>query len=163
MKKLRSILGHSGAVLTLVLALLSPFLLFGWFEKAIGAAGLHISPVYSGGEVARVIAREGYRIVVYRPTLRGSPLQRIDPFIQMRWTPEAGLPNAVVDDVDLDGDGTPDVQVRFNPARLVVDVSPLDRHYRPMHSAGVISFSALIGRVGEDIVVRIPLENSKLK
>ena len=160
MKKLKSILGHSGAILTLALALLSPFLLFGWFQKAIDAAGLRISPVYSGGEVARAIQRDGYRIVVYRPTLRGSPLQRVGPFVQMKWTPAVGLPNDVADEVDLDGDGTPDVRVKFNPAKLVVDVVPLDGRYRPMHSAGVTSFAALIARVGDDIVVRFPLESA---
>ena len=33
MKKLRSILGNTGAVLTLALAVLTPFLLFGWFQS----------------------------------------------------------------------------------------------------------------------------------
>ena len=158
MKKLRSMLGHSGAVLTLLLALLSPFLLFGWFQSAIGAAGLRVNPVYSGGEVARVVQRDGYRIVVYRPTLRSSPLQRVGPFLQMKWTPAAGLPKAVTDEVDLDGDAKPDVQVRFSPSRLTVDVAPLNPRYLPMHSAGVTSFSALIARVGDDIVVRIPMK-----
>ena len=157
MKKLRSILGNSGAVLTLALAALTPFLLFGWFQSAIGAAHLHIDPTYSGGEISHVIERPGYRIVVNRPVPRRSPLQRIGPFVQLAWTPAAALPAHLSDDLDLDGDGAPDVRVAIDTHNLVVDVAPLNARYRPMHSRGVTSFSALIARVKDGIVVRIPI------
>jgi len=156
-KKLRSILGNSGAVLTLALAVLAPFLLFGWFQAAIGAAHLRIDPTYSGGEVSHVIERQGYRIVVNRPVPRRSPLQRIGPLVQLAWTPAASLPAHLSEEVDLDGDGTPDVRVAIDTQKLVVDVTPLNARYRPMHSQGVTSFSALIARVKDGIVVRIPL------
>jgi hypothetical protein len=158
MKKLRSILGNSGAVLTLALAAVAPFLLFGWFQAAIGAAHLRIDPTYSGGEISHVIHRANYRIVVNRPVPRRSPLQRIGPFVQLAWTPAAGLPAHFSDEVDLDGDGTPDVRVAIDSQNLVVDVAPLGPHYRPMHSQGVTSFSALIARVNDSLIVRIPLD-----
>jgi hypothetical protein len=157
MKRLRSILGNTGAVLTLALAVIAPFLLYGWFQAAIGAARLHIDPTYSGGEISHVIQRPGYRIVVNRPVPRRSPLQRIGPFIQLAWTPAASLPAHLSDDVDLDGDGAPDVRVAIDSHNLVVDVTPLTARYRPMHSQGVTSFSALIARVQDALVVRIPL------
>lgn len=155
MKKLHSILGNSGAVLAVVLAAASPFLLFGWFQKAIGAAGLRIEPTYSGGELSHVIQRDGYLIRVNRPVLKRSPFQRVDPFVQMTWTPAASLPARVADEVDIDGDGAPDVLAQFHG--LEVDVTPLRGGYRVMHSKGVTSFSALIARVKDGIVVRIPL------
>jgi hypothetical protein len=157
MKRLRSILGNTGAVLTLALAVIAPFLLYGWFQAAIGAARLHIDPTYSGGEISHVIQRQAYRIVVNRPVPRRSPLQRIGPFIQLAWTPAASLPAHLSDDVDLDGDGAPDVRVAIDSHNLVVDVTPLTAPYRPMHSQGVTSFSALIARVQDALVVRIPL------
>jgi hypothetical protein len=157
MKKLRSILGNTGAVLTLALAALTPFLLYGWFQTAIGAAHLRIDPTYSGGEISHVIARPGYRIVVNRPVPRRSPLQRIGPFVQLTWTPADRLPANFSDDVDLDGDGVPDVRVAIDTQHLVVDVTPLGARYRSMHSQGVTSFSALIARVKDGIVVRIPI------
>jgi hypothetical protein len=157
MKKLRSILGNSGAVATLALAAVTPFLLFGWFQAAVGAAHLRIDPTYSGGEVSHVIERAGYRIVVNRPVPRRSPLQRIGPFVQVTWTPADRLPAHLSDDVDLDGDGVPDVRVAIDSHNLVVDVTPLSARYHPMHSQGVTSFSALIARVKDGIVVRIPI------
>ena len=134
-KRLRSILGNIGAAITLALAALTPFLLYGWFQNVIGAAHLRIDPTYSGGEVSHVIERADYRIVVNRPVPRRSPLQR----------------------VDLDGDGVPDVRVAIESRNLVVDVAPLGARYRPMHSRGVTSFSALVARVKDALVVRIPL------
>jgi hypothetical protein len=60
--------------------------------------------------------------------------------------------------VDLDGDGTPDVMVRLDTAgQLEVDATPLNPRYRPMHSEGVTSFAALIARVRDGVIVRIPL------
>jgi hypothetical protein len=156
-KKLRSILGNSGAVLTLALAAVTPFLLFGWFQSAIGAAHLRIDPTYSGGEISHVVERAGYRIVVNRPVPRRSPWQRIGPFVQVAWTPADRLPAHFSDEVDLDGDGVPDVRVAIDSQGLVVDVTPLGARHRPMHSRGVTSFSTLIARVKDGLVVRIPI------
>ena len=157
MKRLRSILGNTGAVVTLALAVLTPFLLIGWFQSAIGSTRLRIDPAYSGGEVSRIIQRDGYRIVVNRPVLKRSPWQRVDSFVQIAWTPANRLPARVSEQVDVDGDGTPDVLVGFDTQKLVVDVTPLNPRYRAMHSQGVTSFSALIARVNDGVVVRIPL------
>jgi hypothetical protein len=157
MRRFCSILGNSGAALSMALAVLTPFVLLGVFEKAIGSAGLRINPVYSGGETARVIQREGYRIVVNRQVARLTPLQRVDPFVQMTWAPAAGLPETVADEVDLDGDGKPDVRVRFSPARLEAEMDPLGGPYRALRWQGMRSFSQLIARVNDGIVVRLPL------
>jgi hypothetical protein len=103
-------------------------------------------------------SRPGCRIVVNHPVPRRSPLQRVDPFVQVAWTPVDKLPAHLSDDVDLDGDGVPDVRVAIGSHPLVVDVTPLGARYRPMHSQGVTSFSALIARVKDTLVVRIPVE-----
>jgi hypothetical protein len=158
MKKLTSILGHSGAIAALIIAVLGPFLLFGWFQKGIGAMGLKIHPSYSGGAVSRVVERAGYRIVVHARVGRTTPWQRVAPFVQADWVPASALPASVSDAVDVDGDGKPDFLVAFKPAELTVDAVALNPRYRPLHSRGVTSFSALIARVNGSIVVRIPVE-----
>jgi hypothetical protein len=108
--------------------------------------------------VSHTVTRAGYRIVVYRRVGKTTPWQRIDPFVQLRWTPAADLPPAVSDEVDVDGDGKADVRVSFRPAELVVDAAPLDSRYRAVHSNGVSSFSKLIARVNESVVVRLPVD-----
>jgi hypothetical protein len=151
-------MGHGAAILTVVLAALSPFVLFGWFVDAIGGMGLSVHPAYSGGEVSHSITRPGYRILVYRRVGKTTPWQRIEPFVQMRWTPARNLPVSVSDEVDVDGDGKADIRVNFRPAEAVVDAVPLDARHRAVHSKGVSSFSRLIARVNDSIVVRLPLD-----
>jgi hypothetical protein len=155
---MRAFLGYSGAAVTVALALLSPFLLFGWFQNAIAAMRLRINPGYSGGELSHVIQRDGYRIAVNHPVWRRSPFQRVDSFVQLTFTPAARLPAQFSEAVDLDGDSTPDVVVRIDTAgQLEVNVTPLNARYHPMHSKGVTSFAALIARVRDGVIVRIPL------
>ncbi len=157
MKKLRSVLGNALAWVTLTLAVLTPFLLLGWFERAVASAGLRIDPEYSGGEIARVVERNGYRIEIYRPLPRRSPFQKIDPFIQMIWRPADRLPARISDEVDVDGDGVPDLLVTFDSKTLAGAVTPRSSRFRAMRGAGVISFSELIARVNDGIVVRTRL------
>lgn len=162
MFRIRPVLGYTGAVITLAAALLTPFLLYGWFQNVIGGAGLRIHPMYSGGEVSRVVTRGGYSILVNRPVLRGTPLERFDSFVQLTWTPASGLPERVADEVDLDGDGKPDALVQFTVPKdpsleLLVDVTPRGGHVRPLRAKGAPSLFALIARVKDTIVVRVPL------
>jgi len=165
MHRIRPILGYGGAVLTLTAALLTPFFLYGWFEKVIGSTGLTIHPVYSGGEVSHVIPRGAYSILVNRPVLKTSPLQRHNSFIQLTWTPVAGLPAHVADEVDLDRDGRLDVRVEFDVPKdaerdLEVRATPLSGRVRAMYVKGTSSLFALIARVKDTVVVRIPAVKS---
>ena len=161
MRRVTSILGYTGAVLTVACAVLVP-VLFGVFEKGVAATGVRIDPVYAGGETSHVLRRNGYQIVVNHPVTRRSPLQRVDPFVQLTWKPATALPARVSDAVDLDGDGSPDVEVSFDARRadgskLWVDARPVTGLVRPLQHCSVESFSALIVPVREGIVVRLPL------
>lgn len=49
------------------------------------------------------------------------------------------------------------LKVNRTLTNLAVDVTPLNGRYRAMHSQGVTSFSALIARVNDSIVVRMPV------
>ncbi|MBI4875364.1 MAG: hypothetical protein HY822_12090 [Acidobacteria bacterium] len=162
MKPLKPILGYTAAGLTVAATVLTPFLLMNVFTRGVAATGLRIDPAYTGGEVVREIARPGYRVRVHREVHPQTPLQRIQPFVQVDWTPAAALPPQIADEVDLDGDGAPDLRARFavprDPdAELRVDVEPLTARLKPMRGVGKPSFDTLIARVGDSIVVRVPL------
>ena len=163
MKRVMEVLGNTGAVLTLVAAVLTPFLLYELFAKGVAATGVRIDPMYSGGDTSHVIERGTYRIIVNRPVPRRAPLQRVDSFVQLTWTPAARLPDVVNDEVDLDRDGKPDLAARFEVPKelgkeLRVDVAALSGLVKPMANVSTDSFSALIVRVRDGIVVRIPLQ-----
>jgi len=160
--RLTSVLGYTGAALTALAALAGPFVLYGAFTQGIAAMGLRINPVYSGGPPAREITRPGYRIVVYRPVVPRAPFSFARSFVQLAWTPAGALPRRVEDAVDLDGDGRVDLVARFDvpsdaAAPLFLDVTPAGGRVLPLRHVSRGSFSALIARVGDRIVTRIPL------
>jgi len=159
--RILTILAYTGAALMLVVAISVPFVLMGAFSNAVAHAGLHIDPAYSGGTVARTIDRGRYTIVVYQP-VEPRLLERIEPFVQIVFEPADALPGHVSDEIDLDGDGRPDVRVSFNlpagpNAPLRGDVTALNAAYISLTSVSSESFSRLVVRTGNKIVVRVPL------
>jgi hypothetical protein len=133
----------------------------GVFSNVVAHAGLHIDATYSGGTIARTIQREGYRIVVYQP-VQPRLLERVEPFVQIVFEPVNSLPARVSDEVDLDGDGRPDVLVSFSVpadagAKLRGDVTALNGGYVSLVNVADQSFSRMVVRSGNQIVVRVPV------
>jgi hypothetical protein len=162
MQRLKAVLGYAGAVLTVVAMMVMPFVLFPVFQGGVAATGVEVDPVYTGGAIARVVAKDGYRILVNQPVRSRALLARPAPFVQLAWEPARSLPARITDEVDVDGDGRADLTACFEvPAdttvELVVDVAPEGGLVSPLHRVSRESFSALIARVGDRIVVRVPL------
>jgi hypothetical protein len=162
MQRLKAVLGYAGAVLTVMAMLVMPFVLFPLFQQGVAATGVEVDPVYSGGETARIIERDGYRIIVNQPVRSRALLARPAAFVQLAWAPAGALPARISDEVDLDGDGRADLTACFEvpadtTAGLFVDVTPAGGRVLPLRRASRDSFSALIARVGDRIIVRVPL------
>ena len=163
--KLRAVLGYTAAGATVLVAMLTPFLLMGLFSKGVLALPLHVDEMYSGGPKVRAIPMGAYSIDVHRPVYPHF-LQTEKPFIQLDWTPVSALPQHVSDLVDIDGDSQPDIHVSFDvphdpKAPLRVDVDSLNPRYQAMQNAGKEKYSRLIVRVDNAILVRVPLENPR--
>lgn len=163
MRRLLPVLGYTAAALTIMVAAATPFVLLGTFTKGVASSGLRIDPVYSGGDVLRTIDRGAYRLTIYRRVGRRAPLSATGPFVQLKWTPASALPPHVSEVVDLDGDGTPDVRAEFDfhtnsKQDLRMDVTALSPLVRSAAGVGRDSFSSMIARVNEAVVVRVPVE-----
>jgi hypothetical protein len=161
--KLRATLGYTAAALTVLAALLTPFLLMGLFSNGFIALGFHVDDVYTGGPKVRAISMGAYSIGVHRPVYPHF-LQTEKPFVQLDWQPVSALPPRVSDLVDIDGDGQPDIRVSFDVPRdpkapLRVNVDSLNPRYQSMQNAGKEKYSRLIVRVDNAILVRVPLAN----
>lgn len=159
--KLRAKLGYTAAGMTVFVALLAPFVLYGLFTKGFAAMGLHVDEVYSGGPKVRTVQTAAYSIDIHRPVFPHM-LQSEKPFIQLDWKPVSALPPHVSDVVDVDGDGQPDIRVSFDVPKdpktpLRVNVEALNPRYEAMQDAGKEKFSRLIVRVDDAILVRVPL------
>ena len=162
--KPRALLGYTGATVTLLLAILTPFWLSGFFSRGVAALPLHIDEVITGGPAVRAIPMGAYSIQVHR-AVYPHLLQRELPYVQLDWKPANALPTHISDLVDIDGDGQPDVSVIFDVPRdpkapLHVTMHPINPNYAALENVGKPRFSSLIVRVDDAILVRIPLTTS---
>jgi hypothetical protein len=166
MKRLISVIGYIAAGLTVAFAALTPFVGFGYLTGLVAGAGFHIDPVYAGGDPERVIDKGNYQIVVNQPVLGRTLLVQREPFVQISWKPASVLPEHISEEIDINHNNVADLRVVFEvPAdlskELRVDVAPLNKLVRPMKQVGKESFSMLIARVGDTIVVRVPINAIK--
>ena len=161
MKWPTSKLGYTAAGMTVLAAVLVPFLLMGLFTNGFTKLGLHVDQMYSGGPTARTIQEGGYTVTIHK-AVYPHLLQTEKPFVQIDWKPVNALPQHVSDAVDVDGDGQPDVRVSFDVPKdpktpLRVDVDTLNPRYQAMRNVEKQKFSELIVRVDDAILVRVPL------
>jgi hypothetical protein len=159
----RRTLGYIGAGLTVLGAALIPFVGIDVFTRAVAATGVRTAAIYSGGEPAYAIDRGVYRIVVHRPVHKTAPLQRVEPFVQIAFRPASALPARIEERLDVNGDGRPDLAVAMDVPRdpaapLAADVAALSGAVKPVGRVTRESFSRIAARVGDAIVVRVPVE-----
>ena len=157
-----AVLAYIGAALSLLVAACTPFVLMGAFSQAIARTGIHVDAVYSGGTISRTVLRDGYQVDIYRP-VQPHALQRVAPFVQIAFRPANSLPRHFSDEIDLDGDGRPDVRISLvvpkdpnvRPTGEVVALNDRYRSFR-MPGSGPIGFSELIVQSNGAVLVRIP-------
>ena len=154
-------LGYTAAGMTVLAAVLVPFVLMGLFTKGFTKLGLHVDDMYGGGPIVRTIQENGYTIAIHK-AVYPHMLQTEKPFVELDWKPVNALPSRVSEAVDVDGDGQPDIRVSFDvpkdpKAPLRVDVDALNPRYQAMRNVGKQKFSELIVRVDDAILVRVPL------
>ncbi len=78
--------------------------------------------------------------------------------MQLAWEPVSALPGRVADEIDVDGDGKPDVRVSFVPGKdMAVDVETLNPHYIALHGVRQEEFSRMIAQIDKRIIVRMPV------
>jgi hypothetical protein len=138
MAKLRSLLAYTWAVLATPIVL-ATFMGLPVFSRALAeGTGVKVSPWFVGGEVMREVEHAGYRTVLRRPVFEGLLGARSTGFVQVEWLPAKGasLPDALVEEIDYDGDGSVDFVVNLDTATNQAVIAPrvprvigLDRVY----------------------------------
>ena len=125
MRKLKSVLGYTMAVLSfLIMVALFPAL--GVFaEPLITTTGLTISSNYTGGEVEHVIDHGSYQTQVHRMAFDNTLIgEQKKGFIQVNWGPPDSLPARINEEIDADGDGTADFRVEVDTANQETRLTP---------------------------------------
>jgi hypothetical protein len=161
--RILAVLSYGGATLSLIVAACTPFVLLGAFSQAVARTGIHVDAVYSGGVIARTVLRSAWQIDIYRP-VEPRALQDADPFVQIAFRPATALPRRFTDEIDLDGDGRPDIRVQLlipkdpsaRPSGEVIALNPIYRSFRM--PGNEIGFSELIAQSNGAMLVRVPIQ-----
>ncbi len=151
---LKSGLGYLWAALCLVVVLATFIGLGFWSRTLATGTGIHISARFSGGDVRQVIDHGTYQTRLHRLVFDGLVSERTEGFVQIDWVPrkDQSLPSVLEEEFDLDGDGSPEVNVR---ADLTSGRAELRRQ-----SSWVLGVEPLISADGEQIL-RIRLKNPR--
>ena len=89
--------------------------------------GLHVHPLYAGGEVTQVTNYGDYQTSIHRPVFDGLVRDRDAGFVQIEWQPQdANLPELLDEQIDFDQDGKVDFRVQLNTKTDAVTLEPLD-------------------------------------
>jgi hypothetical protein len=151
MSRIKAVLGYMAAFAAGPIVLAAIFGMPFFASKLVAVTGLHVHPLYTGGEVARTIDHERYQTLVYRPVFDGLIGQRSTGLVQIKWQPkDANLPETIDEQIDFDQDGKADFQVQLNTGTDVTTLEPLDRR--------VLSAEKII-RVDNTRIMRVNLRN----
>jgi hypothetical protein len=152
MNRLKSILGHTWAILALPIMLATFMGLDYWAKSLAKITDVKISPWFSGGEIIRTLAHENYKTILHRPVFDGLFGERKEGFVQVNWVPLGeNLPPVINEEIDIDGDGTNDFHIQFNTLT--------NRTYLTDHSDRIIGIEAVYN-LGKERAIRVQLRNS---
>jgi hypothetical protein len=115
MSRVKAYLAYSWAFLAAPLVLVTFMGMDSLAGKLVAFTGLHVHPIYTGGEVARTIDHGQYVTWVHHPVFDGLIGPRSHGFIQIEWQPKDDtLPERLEERIDVDTDGTSRFLIRLN-------------------------------------------------
>ena len=169
MHGLRSTLGYVTVSLVLAALVTTPFVLLPRFSKLIAGLGIRVHPQIVGGPVVRTLERGTYRVAISAPVGAIGPLEHYPRFVQVSWSPLDALPDRIDEQLDLDGDGRPEVGITFavpkDPATpLEGEVNVLDPSrveattFLTRRGGFIYDLSALFVRLEDRVVARFPVK-----
>ena len=153
MAKLKSILGYSAAVLSLLLTLVTMSAYISeWGQAFVNLSGLVFVPTYSGGEVVRTIDHGAYQTEIHRPVFDALIGETKEGFIQVAWRKADTLPVRIDEEIDTGGDGQADFRVTLETVARQATLTPF--------SPDVIELKGIY-QLGETLAIRVKLKNPR--
>ncbi len=118
MTKIKKFLGYTMAWLSVPIVLATFIGMNFWAQQLASATGVKVSPWFTGGEEARIISHNKYQVVIHRPIFDGLFWEKKEGFVQINWRPITDLPEKVIEEVDVTGDGQSDFKIELDSVRL---------------------------------------------
>ena len=127
MSGIRSYLAYGWALLATPIVLVTFMGMDTLKERFVAITGLHVHPLYTGGEQAQTLDHGPYQTIVHRPVFDGLIGQRRTGFVQIQWQPkDANLPEQIDESIDFNEDGTSEFALCLHTKTNAADLRPLD-------------------------------------
>jgi hypothetical protein len=127
MSHVKAYLAYSWAFLAAPLVLATFMGMNVFSHRLVAGTGLHVHPLYTGGEVAQTIDHGRYRTLIHRPVFDGLVGPREHGFVQIQWQPkDTNLPAKIDEQIDFDADGTNDFRIRLDTVTQETGIEPHD-------------------------------------
>lgn len=150
MKKVITVIGYIWAVACL---LLIPVTFVGnqsFARMASRLSFMKVSPIYTGGEVARTVEDSTIKVEIYKPVFEALIGESKKGFIQIRFSSAEKLPPLIEKTIDMDNDGKDDFGLIINTETSDTKLSPVNPHVTGLNVST---------RVKDAWVVRVDLTN----
>ncbi len=115
MSLIKAIRAYAWAFLAVPIVLLTFMGMDPLAQLLVMLTGLHVHPVYAGGEVTQVINHGSYQTFIHRPVFDGLVRETDTGFVQIEWQPkDANLPELLDEQIDFDQDRKTDFHIQLN-------------------------------------------------
>ncbi len=124
MSKIKTILGFLWAAAVVILIPAGFMASDGLAKKLVYASDMKITPMYTGGEVAKTIENKDYTTIIHKPVFACLVGESRKGFIQVVWRTKGALPAVLEEKFDIDGDEKTDFTLKFNTAAKSASFDP---------------------------------------
>ncbi|EKD69253.1 MAG: hypothetical protein ACD_47C00193G0005 [uncultured bacterium] len=124
MTKIKTVLGFIWAVAVVILIPAGFMSSESLAKKMVHASGMKISPMYTGGEVAKTIENKDYTTIIHKPVFACLIGESQKGFVQVVWRAKGALPAMIEEKIDIDGDEKPDFTLKFDTAAKTASFDP---------------------------------------
>jgi hypothetical protein len=127
MVKVKAFLGYIAAVLTLFVVL-ATFIGNDFFaKKFVDITSLKVSPIYTGGELCKVLPYDGYQVKIHKPVFQGLFSDRAKGFVQIDYEGK-NIPAIISQNIDFDNDGNNDFYIKYDPKNNTSEFKSLNKN-----------------------------------
>jgi hypothetical protein len=124
MKKIKTIVGITWALLCLLLIIILFPGLNSFSSSAARLPFMKINPYFSGGEVAKQLISHACTLDIRKPVFDGLFKERESGFVQIDW--RGDIPDTFKDTIDYDLDGIPDFCITVDRSASKAELDPFN-------------------------------------
>jgi len=114
MKKLRTIPAYLWAIACVFLIPVTFIGNDGFAKQLAKLPFMKVNPIYSGGEIDRIVGDSSLKITIYKPVFEALIGESSTGFVQVKFEGDSLLPDKINSEIDFDNDGKTDFKLEID-------------------------------------------------